>query len=137
MDEAARVLSSTAQKLKGITQGQWTDRGRSQKGSGKGSPKRIADRKKTSACTMCGSVGHWMGDPECSGTKPKKAETVRARPHQVRFKHVVSEEERSQLNATQIAAAGNNADNEPPVNTFSYSDQNSFFILMNQLAPTS
>ena len=56
IEELMQVLTVTSKKLQSMTQGR----------KYRGAPKRsIADRKKTSACSACGAIGHWSGDPEC------------------------------------------------------------------------
>ncbi|CAE8632217.1 unnamed protein product, partial [Polarella glacialis] len=79
--EALRqVLTVTAQKLKHLTQGRKFTGGKpSAKGLGRGGgsgskgSKSIADRKKVTACAICGELGRWQGDSECKGTKTNNA----------------------------------------------------------------
>ena len=55
LQSVAEVLTVTAKKLQSITLGRKYSGNRS-----------IQDRKRTSHCSACGSVGHWAGDAECT-----------------------------------------------------------------------
>ncbi|MCR9077431.1 MAG: hypothetical protein NXI07_15460, partial [bacterium] len=66
IQELHEVLTVTAQKLKGLA----LSRGYKGKGDGRaptpGSKTRsIAEKKRTSACSACGAIGHWANDDEC------------------------------------------------------------------------
>ena len=57
----AKALSAGIRKGRGYTKG-------GSKGGGKKRPldrRTVEDRKKYSACSSCGQMGHWRGDPQC------------------------------------------------------------------------
>ncbi|CAK9030852.1 Pentatricopeptide repeat-containing protein [Durusdinium trenchii] len=64
LNELATVLTVTSNKLRAATLGR--------KFTGR---KSIEERKRTSSCSACGTMGHWTGDPECplsAGGKGRK-----------------------------------------------------------------
>ncbi|CAE7235262.1 GIP [Symbiodinium sp. CCMP2456] len=64
VESLMEVLTVTSRKLQAMTQGR----------KYRGAPRKsIEERKKTSACSACGQVGHWAGDPECSASAKGKA----------------------------------------------------------------
>ena len=57
VESLMEVLTVTSRKLQAMTQGR----------KYRGAPRKsVEERKKSSACSACGQVGHWAGDPECS-----------------------------------------------------------------------
>ena len=64
VESLMEVLTVTSRKLQAMTQGR----------KYRGAPRKsIEERKKSSACSACGQVGHWAGDPECSMSAKGKA----------------------------------------------------------------
>ncbi|OLP99064.1 Copia protein [Symbiodinium microadriaticum] len=64
VESLMEVLTVTSRKLQAMTQGR----------KYRGAPRKsIEERKKSSACSACGQVGHWAGDPECSMRAKGKA----------------------------------------------------------------
>ncbi|CAE7253541.1 GIP [Symbiodinium sp. CCMP2592] len=56
IQELMQVLTVTSKKLQSMTQGR----------KYRGAPRKsVEERKRTSACSACGQIGHWTGDPEC------------------------------------------------------------------------
>lgn len=53
--DLANVLTVTSKRLQATVLGRKFT----------GRPQSVEERKKVTACTACGAVGHWMGDPEC------------------------------------------------------------------------
>ena len=57
IQELMQVLTVTSRKLQTMTQGR----------KYRGAPRKsVEERKRTSACSACGQIGHWVGDPECA-----------------------------------------------------------------------
>ena len=57
--DLANVLTVTSKRLQATVLGRKFT----------GRPQTVEERKKVTACTACGAIGHWLGDPEC----PKSA----------------------------------------------------------------
>ncbi|CAE7320438.1 RE1, partial [Symbiodinium microadriaticum] len=57
IQELMQVLTVTSKKLQSMTQGR----------KYRGAPRKsVEERKRSSACSACGQIGHWAGDPECA-----------------------------------------------------------------------
>ena len=55
IQELMQVLTVTSKKLQSMTQGR----------KYRGAPRKsVEERKRSSACSACGQIGHWAGDPE-------------------------------------------------------------------------
>ena len=65
IESLMEVMTVTSRKLQAMTQGR----------KFRAAPKRsIEDRKKSSACSACGQIGHWAGDQECPVSSKGKSE---------------------------------------------------------------
>lgn len=77
----------------------------------------IAERKKTTTCAVCGQVGHWKGDQECSDGKTKKQSHDR-RQNQVHLNRAtktgaVDEQPAAASSALASTIASDHADHAP------------------------